>query len=211
MVYMYVSSTEPKAESILIDDDDDDDDGNADGRRQDYRGAPQASPSHTLWYKMPHGPKPRTSLRHRLGKQHSDRKCYSNPHIVVRWKGRFKNKTFYQFCKPLLCLCGLHSFFLFLFFFLGGGGQGGGVAGCNWHLSWGQDRTCSCVASYSSLTDFMLMLNTAAYLLGKPYYCSTSICCAKIYTYVCVCVHVCVCLCVCVCVCSRQERRQVVC
>ena len=101
MVSMYVSSTEPKAEAILIDDDGDDD-GDADGRRQDYRGAPQASPSHTLWYKMPHGPKPRTSLRHRLGKQHSDRKCYSNPHIMVRWKGRFKNKTklFTSFVNP---------------------------------------------------------------------------------------------------------------
>ena len=52
----------------------------------------------------------------------------------------------------------------------------------------------------------MLMLNTAAYLLGKPYYCNTSICCAKIYTYVCVCVHVCVCVCVCVYVCVLDRK-----
>ena len=176
---MYVSSTEPKAESILIDDEDDDD-GDADGRRQDYRGAPQASPSHTLWYKMPHGPKPRTSLRHRLGKQHSDQKCYSNPHIVVRWKGRFNFfffffTTFVQVTMAKIRLMPLWTPLFFSFPFLGGVGRR--VAGCDWHLSsWlfvpGQD---SCVASYSSLTDFMLVLNTAAYFLGKPCYCSTSI------------------------------------
>ena len=79
-----VCTTEPKAESILIDDDDDDD---ADGSQQDYRGMPQASTSHSLWYKIPQGPKHHANPRHKLGKQYSSRKCFGNPHALVSRTG----------------------------------------------------------------------------------------------------------------------------